>query len=231
MRPPERLDCSEVMSLEVKESHESFNISVKAKLFATLALAGVVMIAVGVLGLSGTKSSNARSRCDLLQSLHADRLGRRDRGARARGAGEGGRRRHPSGRGGREGRGRPAHGARGEVQGAAGASCRRPSSPTRSARSSRVRGATATTCSASCRKRCWPRRRARSTSAESALIEKARPTYEKLTASGDALLRSADQGRAGDAHRRREGVQAQQRDHHRRHRDRHRPRRHCSASC
>ena len=37
----------------------NFNVSVKAKLFATLALAGVVMVAVGVLGLSGTKSSNA----------------------------------------------------------------------------------------------------------------------------------------------------------------------------
>ncbi len=36
----------------------SFNITVKAKLFATLALAGVVMVAVGVLGLSGTKNSN-----------------------------------------------------------------------------------------------------------------------------------------------------------------------------
>ena len=37
----------------------SFNITVKAKLFATLALAGIVMVAVGVLGLSGTKSSDA----------------------------------------------------------------------------------------------------------------------------------------------------------------------------
>jgi methyl-accepting chemotaxis protein len=37
----------------------SFNITVKAKLFATLALAGIVMVAVGVLGLSGTKNSNA----------------------------------------------------------------------------------------------------------------------------------------------------------------------------
>jgi methyl-accepting chemotaxis protein len=37
---------------------KNFNITVKAKLFATLALAGVVMVAVGVLGLSGTKSSN-----------------------------------------------------------------------------------------------------------------------------------------------------------------------------
>ncbi|HET9444792.1 MAG TPA: MCP four helix bundle domain-containing protein, partial [Steroidobacteraceae bacterium] len=36
----------------------NFNITVKAKLFATLALSGVVMVAVGVLGLSGTKSSN-----------------------------------------------------------------------------------------------------------------------------------------------------------------------------
>jgi methyl-accepting chemotaxis protein len=36
----------------------NFNVSVKAKLFATMALAGVVMVAVGVLGLSGTKSSN-----------------------------------------------------------------------------------------------------------------------------------------------------------------------------
>ena len=36
----------------------NFNVSVKAKLFATLALAGVVMVAVGVLGLSGTKNSN-----------------------------------------------------------------------------------------------------------------------------------------------------------------------------
>jgi methyl-accepting chemotaxis protein len=36
----------------------NFNITVKTKLFATLALAGVVMIAVGVLGLSGTKNSN-----------------------------------------------------------------------------------------------------------------------------------------------------------------------------
>ena len=36
----------------------NFNVTVKAKLFATLALAGLVMVAVGVLGLSGTKSSN-----------------------------------------------------------------------------------------------------------------------------------------------------------------------------
>src|ERR1044072_2990576 len=36
----------------------TFSVSVKAKLFATLALAGIVMVAVGVLGLSGTKSSN-----------------------------------------------------------------------------------------------------------------------------------------------------------------------------
>src|SRR5262245_11201527 len=36
----------------------NFNISVKTKLFATLALAGVVMVTVGVLGLSGTKNSN-----------------------------------------------------------------------------------------------------------------------------------------------------------------------------
>src|SRR4029079_19385248 len=36
----------------------NFNITVKAKLFATLALAGIVMVAVGVLGLSGTKNSN-----------------------------------------------------------------------------------------------------------------------------------------------------------------------------
>jgi methyl-accepting chemotaxis protein len=37
----------------------TFNIGVKAKLFTTLAMTGVVMITVGVLGLSGTKSSNA----------------------------------------------------------------------------------------------------------------------------------------------------------------------------
>jgi methyl-accepting chemotaxis protein len=37
----------------------TWNISVKAKLFATLALAGIVLILVGVTGLSGTKSSNA----------------------------------------------------------------------------------------------------------------------------------------------------------------------------
>jgi len=37
----------------------TFNISVKAKLFATLAMTGVVMIAVGVLGLSGAHRSNA----------------------------------------------------------------------------------------------------------------------------------------------------------------------------
>jgi methyl-accepting chemotaxis protein len=37
----------------------TFNISVKAKLFVTLAVTGIVMIAVGVLGLSGTKGSNA----------------------------------------------------------------------------------------------------------------------------------------------------------------------------
>ena len=36
----------------------TFNITVKAKLFSTLAMTGVVMIAVGVLGLSGTKGSN-----------------------------------------------------------------------------------------------------------------------------------------------------------------------------
>jgi methyl-accepting chemotaxis protein len=39
-------------------SISSFSISVKAKLLTTLAIAAVVMIAVGVLGLSGTKSSN-----------------------------------------------------------------------------------------------------------------------------------------------------------------------------
>jgi methyl-accepting chemotaxis protein len=37
----------------------TFNISVKAKLFTTLALTGVVMIVVGVIGLSGTKGSNS----------------------------------------------------------------------------------------------------------------------------------------------------------------------------
>jgi methyl-accepting chemotaxis protein len=47
----------------------SFSVSVKAKLFATLALAGVVMVAVGVLGLSGTKSSNAH-----LDALFANRF-------------------------------------------------------------------------------------------------------------------------------------------------------------
>ncbi|HJY41319.1 MAG TPA: methyl-accepting chemotaxis protein [Steroidobacteraceae bacterium] len=47
----------------------SFSISVKAKLFATLALAGVVMVAVGVLGLSGTKSSNGH-----LDALFANRF-------------------------------------------------------------------------------------------------------------------------------------------------------------
>ena len=36
----------------------AFNLTVKAKLFATLALTAVVMIAVGAVGLSGTKSSN-----------------------------------------------------------------------------------------------------------------------------------------------------------------------------
>ncbi|HEY8537222.1 MAG TPA: methyl-accepting chemotaxis protein [Steroidobacteraceae bacterium] len=36
-----------------------FNLSVRAKLYATLALATIVMIAVGVVGLTGTKSSNA----------------------------------------------------------------------------------------------------------------------------------------------------------------------------
>ncbi|HEV8331566.1 MAG TPA: methyl-accepting chemotaxis protein [Steroidobacteraceae bacterium] len=47
----------------------NFNISVKAKLFATLALAGVVMVAVGVLGLSGTKNSNGH-----LDALFANRF-------------------------------------------------------------------------------------------------------------------------------------------------------------
>ncbi len=37
----------------------TLNISVKAKLFSTLAITAVVMIVVGVLGLSGTKGSNA----------------------------------------------------------------------------------------------------------------------------------------------------------------------------
>src|SRR5690606_7868690 len=37
----------------------TWNISVKAKLFATLALAGITLILVGVIGLSGTNSSNA----------------------------------------------------------------------------------------------------------------------------------------------------------------------------
>lgn len=36
-----------------------FNLSVRAKLFATLALTTIIMIAVGVVGWSGTKSSNA----------------------------------------------------------------------------------------------------------------------------------------------------------------------------
>jgi len=47
----------------------NFNISVKAKLFATLALAGVVMVAVGVLGLTGTKNSNGH-----LDALFANRF-------------------------------------------------------------------------------------------------------------------------------------------------------------
>ena len=46
----------------------NFNITVKAKLFATLALAGIVMVAVGVLGLSGTKNSNGH--LDALFSNH-----------------------------------------------------------------------------------------------------------------------------------------------------------------
>jgi methyl-accepting chemotaxis protein len=37
----------------------TWNMSVKAKLFATLALTGIVMIVVGVIGLGGTKSTNA----------------------------------------------------------------------------------------------------------------------------------------------------------------------------
>jgi methyl-accepting chemotaxis protein len=37
----------------------TWNISVKAKLFATLGLAGVVLVLVGVIGLNGTRSSNA----------------------------------------------------------------------------------------------------------------------------------------------------------------------------
>src|SRR5688500_4797568 len=37
----------------------TWNMSVKAKLFATLALTGSVMIVVGVIGLGGTKSTNA----------------------------------------------------------------------------------------------------------------------------------------------------------------------------
>ena len=47
----------------------NFNISVKAKLFTTLALAGVVMVAVGVLGLTGTKNSNGH-----LDALFANRF-------------------------------------------------------------------------------------------------------------------------------------------------------------
>ena len=35
------------------------NLSVKTKLFATLVMTSIVMIVVGVLGLSSTKSSNA----------------------------------------------------------------------------------------------------------------------------------------------------------------------------
>src|SRR5688572_28772027 len=37
----------------------AFNLSVRAKLFATLALLSIVMIVVGVLGLSGARSTNA----------------------------------------------------------------------------------------------------------------------------------------------------------------------------
>jgi methyl-accepting chemotaxis protein len=47
----------------------SLNVSVKAKLFATLALAGIVMVSVGVLGLSGTKNSNGH-----LDALFANRF-------------------------------------------------------------------------------------------------------------------------------------------------------------
>ena len=36
----------------------SFNISVKAKLYSTLALSAFILIGVGVVGLTGTKSSN-----------------------------------------------------------------------------------------------------------------------------------------------------------------------------
>src|ERR1041384_2301807 len=37
----------------------TWNMSVKTKLFATLTLTGIVMIVVGVIGLNGTRSSNA----------------------------------------------------------------------------------------------------------------------------------------------------------------------------
>jgi methyl-accepting chemotaxis protein len=44
---------------EWEKTVNELNMSVKTKLFATLALTGVVMIAVGVLGLSGSRGSNA----------------------------------------------------------------------------------------------------------------------------------------------------------------------------
>ena len=69
-------DMCRFASLRNRHEHAA-NISVKAKLFATLALAGVVMIVVGGLGLSGTMSSNADLDAIFAESLHADRLGRR----------------------------------------------------------------------------------------------------------------------------------------------------------
>ncbi len=168
----------------------TWNISVKAKLFATLALTGIVMILVGVIGLSGTKSSNSDLDAIFSNRFMPTRLGRHHRNARARGAREGRGSGHPSGCRRGQGRARSAPGAPGRSERAAEEARRHRAHRLRSARSSNSSAATAATCWAWCRKRCSPRSPATSALRKARLIEKARPAYEKLNTAGDNLLKT-----------------------------------------
>jgi hypothetical protein len=77
----------------------NFNITVKAKLFATLALAGIVMVAVGVLGCPARRTATAISmRCSRIASSRPAGSARSSRTSASAGEGRG--RRHPPGCGG-----------------------------------------------------------------------------------------------------------------------------------
>ena len=209
----------------------AFNLSVKAKLFATLALTAVVMIAVGVVGLSGTKSSN-----DDLDAIFSNRF-------------------MPTGWVGTI----ESH-ERELLTKAEDVVIRQDAAAVKAALDllkerevevkelwTKLEATELTSKERADRRQVQPSRQ-RSLSltsqeallaaqagtfdkAESALIEKARPAYDKLTEASEALLKPQIEVAQEMRTERGGELQAQHARHHRRDRARHRPRRRSSASC